>query len=101
MATRGGGFRAARAWPEATARSQKSIEVSFFISKSDVSYDFCRQSIKVSFFISKNDTFYDFLFAGVQRRSKFNYFQIGDAICEKRRKLAEAVTKMVTERASQ
>lgn len=56
---------AARAWPEATARSQKSIEVSFFISK--------------------NDTFYDFLFAGVQRRSKFTYFQIGDAICEKRR----------------
>ena len=67
-------------------RGLKSLlKCRFSFSKTTFLTTFARKSIKVSFFISKNDTFYDFLFAGVQRRSEFTYFQIGDAICEKRR----------------
>ena len=44
----------------AAAVGQKSIKVSFFISKTTFFTTFGRESLKVSFFVSKNDVSYDF-----------------------------------------
>ena len=54
---------------EAPCGFEKSLKVSFFISKNDVLYDFRGQkSLKVSFFISKNDISYDFSGTGESHR---------------------------------